>query len=90
MTGRAVNVSRTISMIALLTSILMFVGIDGMGHGGGHTLDRSAFHQGKFTNQLLLLYLFHCLFRWLLYNSFIYFKGDSSVIFIYSILMYFF
>lgn len=47
MTGRVVNVSRTISMIALFTSLLMFVGIDGMGHSG-HTLDRSAYHQRKF------------------------------------------
>ncbi|XP_076686444.1 lachesin isoform X2 [Andrena cerasifolii] len=49
MTGRAANVPSTISMIVLLTSILMFAGIDGMGHGGGHTLDRSTFHQDSIT-----------------------------------------
>ncbi|XP_076247715.1 lachesin [Calliopsis andreniformis] len=45
MTGRVVSVSRTISMIALLGFLLMFVGIEGMGHTGGHTLDRSTYHQ---------------------------------------------
>ncbi|XP_054014224.1 lachesin-like [Hylaeus anthracinus] len=46
MTGRAVHASGTISMIALLTLMLMLLGIDGMGHASGHNLDRAAnFHQ---------------------------------------------
>ncbi|XP_078038969.1 lachesin [Augochlora pura] len=45
MTGRAVHAARTVSMIALLTSLLMFVGIDGMGHASGHNADRVVFHQ---------------------------------------------
>nr|XP_031830736.1 lachesin-like isoform X5 [Nomia melanderi] len=45
MTGRVVNVSRTISMIALLTFLLMFVGIDGMGQASRHNADHAMFHQ---------------------------------------------
>ncbi|XP_034185768.1 lachesin [Osmia lignaria lignaria] len=45
----AVVPSRTISMIVLLTSFFMFIGIDGMGHVSGHN-DRSTFHQDTSTS----------------------------------------
>lgn len=39
-------------MIASLTSLLTFIGIDGMGHVNGHNVDRSGLHQGKNICQL--------------------------------------
>ncbi|XP_076277412.1 lachesin isoform X2 [Lasioglossum baleicum] len=50
MTERAVHAARTVSMIALLTSLLMFVGIDGMGHASGHNANRVVFHQDPNIN----------------------------------------
>ncbi|XP_076661403.1 lachesin isoform X2 [Halictus rubicundus] len=50
MTGRAVHAARTVSMIGLLTSLLMFVGIDGMGHASGHNANRVVFHQDPNVN----------------------------------------
>ncbi|XP_050476314.1 lachesin-like isoform X3 [Bombus huntii] len=47
--ARAVKASRTISMIASLTSLLTFIGIDGMGHVNGHNVDRSGLHQDSST-----------------------------------------
>ncbi|CAL7943851.1 unnamed protein product [Xylocopa violacea] len=43
--ARAAHASRTISMIASLTSLLTFIGIDGIGRVNGYNVDRSAFHQ---------------------------------------------
>ena len=55
---RAVNASRTISMIASLTSLLTFIGIDGMGHVNGHNVDRSTLHQGQIFSSFSFLYMY--------------------------------
>ncbi|XP_043787265.1 lachesin-like isoform X3 [Apis laboriosa] len=48
--ARAVNTSRTISMIASLTTLFFtFIGIDGMGHVNGHNVERNTFHQDSST-----------------------------------------
>ncbi|XP_017876728.1 lachesin-like isoform X2 [Ceratina calcarata] len=48
--ARAVHASKTISMIVLLTSLLTFIGFDGIGHVNGHNVDRSTFHQDSNSN----------------------------------------
>nr|XP_012135418.1 PREDICTED: lachesin-like isoform X3 [Megachile rotundata] len=49
MPARAVHSSSTISMIVLLTSLSMLIGVDGMGHVSGHNVDRMPFHQDTNT-----------------------------------------
>ncbi|CAK9801651.1 LAC [Anthophora quadrimaculata] len=48
--ARAVYASRTISVIASLTSILTLIGFDGMGQVNGHNADRSILHQDSSTS----------------------------------------
>ncbi|XP_061936439.1 lachesin-like isoform X2 [Apis cerana] len=48
--ARAVNTSKTISMIASLTTLFFtFIGIDGMGHVSGHNVERNTLHQDSST-----------------------------------------
>lgn len=60
--ARAVNTSRTISMIASLTTLFFtFIGIDGMGHVNGHNVERNTFHQGK--KKILFFFKFNLVIK---------------------------
>lgn len=74
-------------MIASLTSLLTFIGIDGMGHVNGHNVDRSTLHQGKIFSSFSFLYIyifFIFIFPFFIFISLIRRKSDIQEQFLLS------